>query len=165
MNSLLVGIFVALAVWIFIKLRQGNSALFKSLRPPPVRPLSQPPPEKREMPRIGVPRTISDEQFKALKRNLFEPSKDWSFEEAALILDAVTYLRAVCAEVAGEREPPLEIQNELLAFILHDQDLRNYVLKWGKDRREAGIQNRAPKLKRNDQFRRVSRAATKLVNG
>jgi len=117
------------------------------------------------MPRIGVTGTISDEQFKALKRNLFEPSKDWSFEEAALILDAVTYLRAVCAEVAGEREPPLEIQNELLAFILHDQDLRNYVLKWGKDRREAGIQNRAPKLKRNNQFHRVSRAATKLVNG
>jgi len=87
MNSLLVGIFVAPALWIFIKLRKSNSGLFKSLRPPPVRPSSQPPPEKREMPRIGVPGTVTDEQFKALKRNLFEPSKDWSFEEAALILD------------------------------------------------------------------------------
>jgi hypothetical protein len=165
MNSILVGVFVALAVWIFIKLRKSNSGLFKSLRPAAVRPSSQPQPEKREMPRIGVPGTITDEQFKALKRNLFEPSKDWSFEEAALILDAATYLRAVCAEVAGKREPPLQIQNELLAFILHDQDLRDYVLKWGKNRREAGIQNRAPKLKRNDQFQRVARAATKLVNG
>ena len=165
MNSLLVGIFVALAVWIFMKLRKSNSGLFKSLRPPPVRPSSQPPPEKREIPRIGVPGTITDEQFKALKRNLFEPSKDWSFEEAALTLDAVTYVRAVCADVAGKREPPLEIQNELLAFILHDQDLRDYVLKWGKDRREAGIQNRAPKLKHNDQFHRVARAASKLMNG
>ena len=110
MNSLLVGIFVALAVWIFMKLRKSNSGLFKSLRPPPVRPSSQPPPEKREIPRIGVPGTITDEQFKALKRNLFEPSKDWSFEEAALILDAVTYLRAVYAEVAGKREPLLDVQ-------------------------------------------------------
>jgi hypothetical protein len=134
MNSLLVGIFVVLAVWIFIKLRKTNSGLFKGLRPPTVRPSSQPPPEKSEMPHIGVPGTITDEQFKALKRNLFEPSKDWSFEEAGLILDAVTYLRAVCAEVAGESELPLEIHNELLVFILHDQDLRNYVFKWGKDR-------------------------------
>jgi len=164
MNSLLVGIFVALAVWIFIKLRKSNSGLFKSLRPPPVHPSSQAPAEKREMPRIGVPRTITDEQFKRLKRNLFEPARDWSFEEAALILDAVTYLRAVYADVAGKREPPLEIQNELLAFILHDQDLCDYVIKWGKDHGEAGIQNRSPKLKHNDQFYRVARAATKLAN-
>jgi hypothetical protein len=115
------------------------------------------------MPRIGTPGTITDEQINDLKGNLFQPTKEWSFEEAALILDAVTYLRGVCKEALGNEEPPLELQNELLAFILEDQDLRDYVRRWGEDRRKTGINGKTPKLKRNNQFRRVEKKATELA--
>jgi hypothetical protein len=158
MNSLLLGIFVALAVWIFIKLRQRTGG-FRGLPSSPDPSSSQRPEKRREIPRIGVPGTITHEQITALKRNLFRPSGDWSFEEAALVLDTVSYLRAVCAAALGKKEPPLQVQNELLAYILEDQDLRDYVRKWGKDRREAGIDDKPPQLKRNDHYERVAKMA------
>ena len=165
MDSILLGILVALAVWLFMKHRQGNSGslfggLFSGSRSQ-VRHKS--PPKQREMPRIGTPGTITDEQINALKGNLFEPTKEWSFEEAALILDSVTYLSVVCKGVLGNKQPPLELQNELLAFILEDQDLRDYVRRWGEDRRKAGINGKATKLKHNNQFKRVAKKATDLA--
>ena len=163
MNSLLLGIFVALAVWIFMKLRQRTGG-FRGLPSSPVPSSSQRPEKRREIPRIGVPGTITQKQITALKRNLFQPSGDWSFEEAALILDTLSYLRAVCAEALGKREPPVEVQNELLASISEDQDLRDYVRKWGKDRREAGIDDKQPQLRHNDQYERVAKMAIKRTN-
>ena len=167
MDSILLGIVVALAVWIFMKRRQGNSAnlfggLFKGLHS---RGQPKPTTKRREMPRIGTPGTITDDQVNALKRNLFEPSKEWSFEEAALILNTVTYLRGVCREVLGKEQPPIELQNELFAFILEDQDLRDYIRKWGEDRRKAGIEGKATRLKQNNQFKRVAKRATDLAEG
>ena len=163
MNSLLFAIFVALAVWIFIKLRRRTGG-FRGLPSSPDPSSSQPPYKGREMPRIGVPGTITQEQITALKRNLFQPSGDWSFEEAALLLDAVTYLRAVCAAALGKREPPLKVQNELLVYILQDQDLRDYVRKWGKDRREAGIDDKPAQIKHNDHYERVAKMAIASAN-
>lgn len=163
MNSLLIGIFVALAVWIFIKLRQRTGG-FRRLPSSPDPSSSQQPEKSREIPRIGVPGTITQEQITALERNLFQPSEDWSFEEAALILDTVSYLRAVCAKALGKRKPPLEVQNELLTYILQDQDLRDYVREWGKDRREAGIDDKPPQLKHNDHYERVVKMAIKCTN-
>ena len=115
------------------------------------------------MPRIGTPGTITDEQINALKDNSFGPTKEWSFEEAALILDSVTYLRGVCKGVLGNEQPPLELQNELLAFILEDQDLHDYVRRWGEDRRKAGVNGKVTKLKHNNQFKRVAKKATDLA--
>jgi hypothetical protein len=163
MNSLLLGIFVALAVWIFIKLRQRTGG-FRGLPSSPDPSSSQRLEKWRQIPRIGVPGTITQEQMAALKRNLFQPSGDWSFEEAALILDTVNYLRAVCAKALGKREPPLQVQNALLAYILQDQDLRNYVREWGKDRRKAGIDNKPPQLEHNDHYERVTEMAIKYTN-
>ena len=163
MNSLLIGIFVALAVWIFIKLRQRTGG-FQRLSSSPYPSSSQRLEKSREIPRIGVPGTITQEQITALERNLFQPSGDWSFEEAALILDTVSYLRAVCSKSLGKREPPLEVQNELLTYILQDQDLRDYVREWSKDRREAGIDDKPPQLKPNDQYEQVAKMATKCTN-
>ena len=171
MDSIILGILVALVVWIIIKKRQGTSGngglfggLFKS-SPTPVSPQPQPSPGKREISRIGRPGTITKDQLNALRRNYFDPSKKWSFEEAALILDAVIYLRAVWAEVVRKSQPSLDIQNELLTFIMTDQDLRNYVRKWGQDRRDAGIEDQKPELKQNKQFERVARMAKKLDEG
>ena len=163
MNSLLLGIFVALAVWIFLKLRRRTGS-FRGLHSSPYPASSQRLDKSREIPRIGVPGTITQKQITALKHNLFQPSRDWSFEEAALILDAVSYLRGVCAKAIGKREPPLEVQNELLAYILKDQDLRDYVRTWGKYRREEGNDDKPPQLKHNDHYERVAKMAIKCTN-
>ena len=167
MNSILLGILVAVAVWLFMKHRQGNGAslfggLFSGTRSQVQR---KSPPKQREMPRIGTPGTITDKQIKALKGNLFQPTKEWSLEEAALVLDTVNYLRGVCKEVLGNERPPLELQNELLAFILEDRDLRDYVRKWGEDRRKSGVSGKTPKVKHNNQFKRVKKMATDLAEG
>jgi hypothetical protein len=167
MDSILLGILVAVAVWLFMKYRQGNSGslfggLFSGSRS---QVQHKSPPKQREMPRIGTPGTITDEQINALKGNLFEPTKEWSFEEAALVLDAVTYLRGVCKAVLGNEQPPLELQNALLAFILEDQDLRDYVRRWGEDRRKTGINGKTIRLKHNNQFKRVAKKATDLAEG
>jgi len=167
MNSILLGILVAVAVWLFMKHRQGNGgSLFGGLFSGSGSQVKRKsPPKQREMPRIGTPGTITDKQINALKGNLFQPTKEWSFEEAALILDTVTYLRGVCKEVLGNEQPPLQLQNELLAFILEDQDLRDYVRKWGEDRRKTGIKVKTIKLKHNNQFKRVETKATELAEG
>ncbi len=115
----------------------------------------------REMPRVGTPGSITFNQTQELKRNHFQPDKGWSQEEAALILDAVKYLRSVCRDIAGDEDgpPPIEIQNELLRFILTEQDIREYVRKWGIDRRAAGASDYddedEPELARNNQYERV----------
>ena len=167
MDSLLLGILVALAVWLFMKHRQGNGGslfggLFSGSRS---QVKHKSPPKQREMPRIGTAGTITDEQISALKGNFFEPTKEWSFEEAALILDSVTYLRGVYKEVLGNEQPLLDLQNKLLAFILVDQDLRDYVRRWGEDRRKKGINGKTIKLKHNNQFKRVEKMATDLSEG
>lgn len=146
---------VGLATWIFIKAAQktrqrravpDNSSVVK----------------QREMPRIGTPGTITEEQISLLKKNFFTPAKDWSFEEAALILDTTTYLRQVSEDVLGSKDQPLKLQNELLNFILADQNLREYVLKWGKDCRQKGLSGGEMVLTRNQQFTRVAERAKSL---
>ncbi len=122
--------------------------------------------EQTSMPRSGEAGSISYNQVRALQRNNFTPDRNWSHEEAALILDAVKYLQTVCRDIAGDDDgpPPLVVQNELLRFILGSQDLRDYVRKWGEDRREAGggeFDDDEPELARNDQYARVAEEARK----
>lgn len=124
------------------------------------------------MPRLGKPGTVTFNQIKALQRNGFAPDRGWSKEEAALILDAVAYLRIVCRSIAGPTDgpPPLEIQNDLLRYILTQQDLRDYVRKWGDDRRSQGRdplaeaeEDQIPALARNNQFDRVAAKAQEFL--
>jgi hypothetical protein len=124
----------------------------------------------REMPRVGTPGSISFNQTQELKRNHFQPDKNWSREEAALILDSVKYLRAVCRDIAGGEDgpPPIDIQNEVLRFILTEQDIREYVRKWGIDRRAAGARDYddedEPELARNNQYQRVADRARPFLD-
>ena len=169
MDSVILGIFVALAVWIFMKRRRsgkGRGGIFSRLfggsshvQPPP-----EIPPEKRQIPRVGKAGTITKGQIKALKKNCFETTKEWSFEEAALVLDSVTYLRAVCTQIGGKKLPSLELQNELLVFILKDKDLHDYVRNWGNNWRKTGNKDEIPGLKHNSQFKKVAEKVTKLIN-
>ena len=124
--------------------------------------------KQREMPRLGEPGSISFNQIKALQQRNFEPDKSWSREEANLILDAGRYLRVVCQNVGNEEDgpPPLEIQNAILRFILTEQDIREYVRKWGDDRRDDGFDEFSddePELARNNQYARVEAEARRFL--
>ncbi len=115
------------------------------------------------MPRLGVPRTVTGEQLRRLERLNFPRDRNWSREEADLILDSVIYLRAVCGEAIRQPEPPLPVQNALLRTILTDQDLRDYVRAWGERRRDNGEADTEPVLAHNNQFERVAAAARELT--
>lgn len=107
------------------------------------------------MPRIGKPGTITPAQLQRLQAFHFEPSLEWSREEADLILDAVVYLRAAIEAVTNDRQPPEALQNEVLTFILSDEALRLHVLQWGNERRKAPV-NRREALPRDAHFARVA---------
>jgi hypothetical protein len=124
------------------------------------------PSTQREMPRIGANATITFNQTLALRRNNFSPDKNWSREEAALILDGVKYLRCVCRDLAEEENdsPPVEVLNEILRFILTSDDIREHIRKWGEQRRAEGLEDYAddePELPRNQQYERVATEARK----
>lgn len=121
----------------------------------------------REMPRMGTNGSITFNQTLALRRNNFTPDKNWSQEEAALILDSVKYLHCVCRDLTEEENdaPPLVVLNELLRFILTADDIREHVRKWGEGRREDGFDDYAddePELPRNQQYERVAAEAQKF---
>jgi hypothetical protein len=177
-ESLLFAFAIGWGVWMLLKIHRrrggGKGALINRrdpvrsgpLRSGPVRPgqvrSGRAEATLREMPRMGKPGTMTANQARALQRTNFEPNRQWSFEEAALILDSVIYLRAVCRDIADSDDgpPPLAVQNDLLRFILTEQDLRDYVRKWGETRRNDGSdEDDDPELPHNRQFERVAAAA------
>jgi hypothetical protein len=166
MQSLLFAFAIGWGVWMLLKIHRqrggGRGALVG--KRDSGRAASRPARRDvlRSMPRVGEPGSMTANQARALRRNNFEPDKRWSFEEAALILDAMVYMRAVCRDVAGRDDgpPPLEVQNALLRFILTDQDLRDYVRKWGELRRDDGAEDDDdPELMPNNQYERIAEAA------
>jgi hypothetical protein len=164
-DSLAVALALGAAVFMLMRMRKRrqSGAGDKPASTPPRGAASAP-----AMPRLGAPGTITYNQIQALSRNGFTPDKSWSREEAALILDAVTYLRAVCRTVAGDDDgpPPVEVQNALLVVVLTTEDVRDYVRKWGEERRARGLDEFAsdePELVRNNQFECVAKAARKYL--
>jgi hypothetical protein len=134
MESVLLAVVIGVAVWLFM--RNARTMRERRLQ----RGRSSPGagagdvPQPKSMPRFGVPRSITREQMTLLKENDFEPHRQWSKDEAQLILDSVTYLRAAVRMVTGETGAPTEVQNNILGFILGDDELRNNVLDWGVNR-------------------------------
>jgi len=122
----------------------------------------EPPEDPGSMPRLGNPGTITREQTKLLKENDFEPSRLWSTEEAKLILDAVTYQRAVIYMVTGEADPPIDVQNQLIKLILGNDDIREYVYEWGLNRTRDEDSSPQPVLERNEFFDRVEAEVLEL---
>ncbi len=145
--------------------RRTAAATHKQASDPPPAPARV---KDKSMPRAGESGSITYNQTRALQRNNFAPDRNWSREEAALILDALKYLQTVCRDIAGDEDgpPPLEIQNALLRLILTGQDTRDYVRKWGEDRRAAGggdFDDDDPELARNDQYARIAAEAAKFL--
>ena len=118
----------------------------------------EPPEDPGSMPRLGTPGTVTREQIKLLKDNDFTPERQWSKEEAQLILDTVTYLRAVIYMATEEASPPIEVQNEILKFILTDDKLREYVYEWGLNRTRDDYDDPQPVLERDEHYVRVEAA-------
>ena len=105
--------------WIIYRIHKRRSN-----RAEPTAPLvKKPKDQEAAMPRIGQPATMTSDQKKELLENSFTPDNNSSQEEAALILDGVKYLRLVCSEISSQKDgdPPLEVQNALLKFILTQQ--------------------------------------------
>lgn len=166
-GTLLLAFAIGWGIWMLMKIHRSRGGGRNALTGPSAKSNAGKRRDKAEtpraMPRLGEPGSMTDNQARALRRSHFQPDKRWSFEEAGLILDAVIYLSAVCRDVAGPDDgpPPLEVQNELLRFILTDQDLRDYVRKWGEERRQEGLQDDddPEDLVRNNQYERIARVA------
>jgi hypothetical protein len=180
LESLMLAFGVGWAVWVLMRIHRKRKAAQQAARDgnaPAAAGSGAIPAARREpgqMPRLGEPGTIAFNQIKALQRNGFTPDRQWSREEAALILDAVAYLRIVCRDVSDPEDgpPPLEVQNDLLRFILTQQDLRDHVRKWGEEIREGGGNpidaadaDDPPALPRNNQYRSVAGKAEAFLAG
>ena len=157
MENILLAVVIGLAVWLFMK----NARMMRERR----RRQGQPPPDAgagdarqpKSMPRFGVPRTITREQIAQLKEYEFEPHRQWSKDEAQLILDSVTYLRAAIRMVTGESGAPIEVQNNILGFILGDDELRDNILDWGLNRtREEEDAGEDVELPSDETFERIA---------
>ncbi|WP_291296397.1 hypothetical protein [Elioraea sp.] len=97
-----------------------------------------------QMPRTGKPGTATDHQVEAMMDARIVPAHpcrdlhDYSTEEAAAILDAVAFARAVARQVTGgeDEEAPPEVLtgllNDIVATTLADDRLRDFALRWAR---------------------------------
>ncbi len=157
MENFLLAAVIGLAVWLFMRnARTMRERRRQQARPPPGADPGAGP-TQRSMPRFGVAGSITRWQMALLKENEFEPVRQWSKEEAQLVLDSVTYLRAAIRMVTGEAGAPIEVQNNILGFILGDDDLRDSVLDWGLNRtREEEDAGDNAELPADQTFERVA---------
>lgn len=163
MESLIFAAVIGLTVYLFIR----RMRVMKQQKRRQAEEAAQggPPEDPGSMPRFGTPGTITRDQMKWLKDNDFEPQRLWSKEEAQLILDTVTYVRAIIYMTTNEADPPIEIQNPLLKFILTDDDLRQYVYEWGLNRTRDENDSPQPVLERDEQYARVEAAVLEQWEG
>ena len=137
MDSLVLAVAVAVVVWLFLR----RARMTRARRNTQLHAVAEGGQEQpKSMPRFGKPGSVTRQQLAALKKFDFEPSRHWSMDEAQLILDTVIYLRTAIGDVTGQANPPLDIQNKVLGFILTDEELRDYVLDWSRNltREEEG---------------------------
>lgn len=153
MESLIFAAVIGLTVYLFMR----RLRMMKDQKRRQAEELERggPPEEPSSMPRLGNPGSVTRDQINWLKDNHFEPSRLWSKEEAQLIIDTVIYLRAVIYAVTKETDPPIEVQNHLLKFILTDDALREYVYEWGLNRTRDEDAAPQPVLEENEHFARV----------
>lgn len=152
MDSILLAVAVGVLVWLLMRRLRMKKLREIQARQSAGGEASEP----KTMPRVGTPGTITRDQIARLKQMNFEPDRRWSSEEAQLIIDTVVYLRAAIKQETGESDAPLEIQNNVLAFILTDETLREYLMSWGQNRARRGVSDEEPELRRNEHYERVA---------
>ena len=163
MDSLLVAFAVGLVAWLMMRriFQQRARQRVAALRAREDAS-EDAPSDARTMPRMGVPGTVTRAQLAELRACHIEPSRHWSREEAQLILDTVSYLRAVIAEETGDRDPPIEIQNKVLGFILTHEGLREAVLEWSLNRTREEEERAGIVPPRDETHARVAAFVTEL---
>jgi hypothetical protein len=126
--------------WRWVRRGQPAAAIVEAADPEP--PTTEP--AWPQMPRSGKPGTATDDQVEALMEARVVPAPpcrdlhDYSAEEAAAILDAIAFARAVASQVTGgedEEAPPevlTELHNDLVATTLADDELREFALRWAR---------------------------------
>ncbi len=157
MDNLALGVIVFLIAWYIMKRFWKKSPD----APANAQAASDNKVNERSMPRYGTPGTVTKAQRERLKAEGFEPSHQWSVEEANIVLDTVIYLRGVWGKAVSRDEAPLEIQNHLLGFILTDTEMREYIRRWGTELREKGPDGK-PSFPRTKIFERVASEAQRL---
>ena len=157
MDSIALGIMVFLAAWVIMKRFKKKTAGTTG----PAQSAGARQGGGRAMPRHGTPGTVTKAQRERLHAEGFEPSIHWSIEEADLVLDAVTYLRGVWNKAVSRQDAPVEIQNHLLAFILTDPEMREYIRRWGTEAREK-YDGAKPAFPRTKIFERVASEAARI---
>lgn len=163
MENLIFAAVIALTVYLFMRRLKIMKAQKRRQAEEAERAASgEPVEDPGSMPRLGTPGTITREQIKLLKDNDFEPSRLWSAEEAKLILDAVTYQRAVIYMTTGEADPPIDVQNQLIKIILGNDEIREYVYEWGLNRTREEDSAPQPVLERNEFFAQIEAAVLEL---
>jgi hypothetical protein len=155
-DSVALGFMVFLAAWFLVK-------RFKKKSANPTRRVDKASQSQaRRMPRVGTPGTVTKDQMERLRAQGFEPSKHWSIEEADMVLDTVVYLRGVWNKAVSKQSAPVEIQNHLLAHILSDPEMREYIRRWGAELREKG-EDAKPTFPRTKIFERVAAEALHMI--
>lgn len=155
MDSIALGITVFLAAWFFVKRFKKKSS--DAARPSVETNRAQ----ARSMPRIGTPGSVRKDQRERLKAEGFEPSTHWSMEEADLVLGTVVYLRGVWNKAVSKQTAPVEIQNHLLAYILTDPEMREYIRRWSIETKDKGSESKSA-FPRTKIFERVASEALRI---
>jgi len=155
-ESLIFALVIGLTVYMFMR-RLRAIKRDKQIRAEKIEQ-GEVPADPGSMPRIGSPGTITRDQINSLKEYDFEPSRIWSKEEAQLILDTVNYLRSVIYNSTQEKDPPIDVQNNILKFILTDEGLRDYVCQWGMNRTRDDETKTTTELPRDEYYQRVEAA-------
>ena len=158
MDSLLIAVAVGLVVWLLMRRAAYTRARrqMAARQQPAGTDEAAPPKGQKTMPRIGTPGTITRAQMAELRTLDFEPMRQWSREEAQLILDTVTYFRAVILDETGDSNPPLDVQNRLLGFVLTDEELREAILEWSLNRTREEEEAERLVLPRDETYERVA---------
>ena len=165
MDSLLIAVAVGLVIWLLMRRAAYARARrqFAARQQMPGTEDAVPSPDgQKTMPRLGIPGTITRGQMAELRALDFEPMRQWSKEEAQLILDTVVYFRAVILDETGDSNPPLEVQNRLLGFILTDEELRDTILEWSLNRTREEIEAERTVLPRDETYQRVADEVAEL---
>lgn len=167
MDSLLIAVVVGLVVWLFMRRMVNQRTRLRAARQQAAAqgsaaPAGESPPDQKTMPRFGVPGSVTRAQLAQLRACHLEPSRQWSREEAQLILNAVAYLRVAITDVTGDDDPPIEVQNDVLGFILTDEALRESVQDWSLNRTREEEDRPGISLPRDETYERVVEFITEL---
>ena len=112
-------------------------------------------------PDVGCPGSASNGQIFALEK-LLRTKLDFelSFEQASMVLSARDYANGVA--IVRRRNGKHTSDDQILfmiSTITNDTELLQYVYKWGRIRFARGSHNGDPRLRPNEHFKAIHKAA------